>query len=179
MRRGFTILELLVAALLLGMLVTVLTMVFNQSSIAWRTGVTGLMDMDEVRDNVAAVRDEADSFYIWNNKVHRTLSIWDEKSSGNGEHPPLKCRAIDDVQYSKLKNQLCDWELGVSQNRTVINTSSLQSDSIELRQAIGPVDVKQSESQAGRNWIVNVKSSGPNGVLNDYDDIWSNPDDFE
>jgi hypothetical protein len=26
---------------------------------------------------------------------------------------------------------------------------------------------------------VNVKSRGPNGVLNDYDDIWSNPDDFE
>ena len=46
MRRGFTILELLVAALLLGMLVTVLTMIVNQSSIAWRTGVAGLLDMD-------------------------------------------------------------------------------------------------------------------------------------
>ena len=179
MRRGFTILELLVAALLLGMLVTILTMIFNQSSIAWRTGVAGLIDMDEVRDNIAAVRDEADCIYIWNNKVHRTLSIWDEK---NNDTPPLKCRAIDDADYEgkkKLKEQLCDWELGFVQNRTVINTSSLQSDMPELRQAIGPVDVKQSESQAGRNWIVNVKSSGPNGVLNDYDDIWSNPDDFE
>ena len=47
------------------------------------------------------------------------------------------------------------------------------------KDAFGPVDVKQSESQSGRNWIVNVKSRGPNGVLNDYDDIWSNPDDFE
>ena len=182
MRRGFTILELLVAALLLGMLVTVLTMIFNQSSIAWRTGVAGLLDMDEVRDNVSAVRDEADCIYVWNNKVHRTLSIWDEKSGGDGKYPPLKCRAIDDENYKgkkNLKDQLCAWELGFVQNKTVINISSLQSDSIELRQAIGPVDVKQSESQAGRNWIVNVKSSGPNGVLNDYDDIWSNPDDFE
>ena len=66
MRKGFTILELLVASLRLGMLVTILTMMFNQSSIAWRTGVAGLLDMDEVRDNVAAVRDEADSIYIWN-----------------------------------------------------------------------------------------------------------------
>ena len=81
MRRGFTILELLVAALLLGMLVTVLTMIFNQSSIAWRTGVAGLLDMDEVRDNVAAVRDEADSIYIWNNEIHRTLSIWKESGT--------------------------------------------------------------------------------------------------
>ena len=73
MKRGFTILELLVASLLLGMLVTVLTMIFNQSSIAWRTGVAGLMDMDEVRDNIAAVRDEADSLYPWNDKLHRTV----------------------------------------------------------------------------------------------------------
>ena len=182
MRRGFTILELLVAALLLGMLVTILTMIFNQSSIAWRTGVAGLLDMDEVRDNIAAVRDEADCIYVWNNKVHRTLSIWDEKSGGDGKYPLLKCRAIDALdaeQSRKLKNQLCDWELGVSQNRTVINTSSLLGDSIELRRTIGPVDVKQSEAQAGKTWIVNVKSRGPNGVLNDYDDIWSNPDDFE
>ena len=47
MRRGFTILELLVASLLLGMLVTILTMIFNQSSIAWRTGVAGVADLDE------------------------------------------------------------------------------------------------------------------------------------
>ena len=37
MKKGFTILELLVASLLLGMLMTILTMIFNQSSIAWRT----------------------------------------------------------------------------------------------------------------------------------------------
>ena len=79
MRRGFTILELLVAALLLGMLVTVLTMVFNQSSIAWRTGVAGLIDMDDVRENIANIRDEADSIYIWNKQRCRTptaRAIW-------------------------------------------------------------------------------------------------------
>ena len=34
MRKGFTIIELLVASLLLGLIVTILTMIFNQSSIA-------------------------------------------------------------------------------------------------------------------------------------------------
>ena len=169
MRRGFTILELLVAALLLGMLVTVLTMIFNQSSIAWRTGVTGLMDMDEVRDNVAAVRDEADSLYIWNESMHRTLSIW--KESATGTRPQLRKRAVDSPDNTDVEER--------AKVQYLKGRSELMRQEVEPKDAFGPVDVKQSESQAGRNWIVNVKSSGPNGVLNDYDDIWSNPDDFE
>ena len=169
MRRGFTILELLVAALLLGMLVTVLTMIFNQSSIAWRTGVAGLLDMDEVRDNVAAVRDEADSIYIWNNEIHRTLSIW--KESGTGARPQLRKRAIDSTDNADVEER--------AKVQYLKGKSELKRDDLEPKDAFGPVDVKQSESEAGKNWIVNVKSRGPNGVLNDYDDIWSNPDDFE
>ena len=169
MKRGFTILELLVAALLLGMLVTVLTMIFNQSSIAWRTGVAGLLDMDEVRDNVAAVRDEADSIYIWNNEIHRTLSIW--KESGTGARPQLRKRAIDSTDNTDVEER--------AKVQYLKGKSELKRDDLEPKDAFGPVDVKQSESEAGKNWIVNVKSRGPNGVLNDYDDIWSNPDDFE
>ncbi|MBR4614855.1 MAG: prepilin-type N-terminal cleavage/methylation domain-containing protein [Kiritimatiellae bacterium] len=168
MRRGFTILELLVAALLLGMLVTVLTMVFNQSSIAWRTGVAGLMDMDEVRDNIAAVRDEADSIYIWNNELHRTLSIWKENGSGA---PQLKKRAVDSADNADVEER--------AKVKYLKGQSGLTQSDLKPKDSFGPVDVKQTESQSGKNWIVNVKSRGPNGVLNDYDDIWSMPDDFE
>lgn len=169
MRRGFTILELLVAALLLGMLVTILTMIFNQSSIAWRTGVAGLMDMDEVRDNVAAVRDEADCLYLWNGELHRTLSIWNER--GGGQRPQLRKRAVDAKDNTDVEER--------ERVQYLKGRGELKKDDAKIRDAFGPVDVKQSESQAGKNWIVNVKSSGPNRVLNDYDDIWSNPDDFE
>ena len=169
MKRGFTILELLVAALLLGMLVTVLTMVFNQSSIAWRTGVAGLLDMDEVRDNVAAVRDEADCIYIWINELHRTLSIW--KEGGAGQRPQLRKRAVDSPDNTDVEEK--------SKVQYLKGKGELKKDNLKLADSFGPVDVKQSESQAGKTWIVNVKSRGPNGVLNDYDDIWSNPDDFE
>ena len=169
MRRGFTILELLVAALLLGMLVTVLTMIFNQSSIAWRTGVAGLLDMDEVRDNVAAVRDEADCIYVWNNELHRTLSIW--KEDGSGSRPQLRKRAVDSTDNTGVEER--------AKIQYLKGRSELKRNDLKLSDSFGPVDVKQSESQSGRNWIVNVKSCGPNGVLNDYDDIWSNPDDFE
>lgn len=169
MKRGFTILELLVASLLLGMLVTVLTMIFNQSSIAWRTGVAGLLDMDEVRDNIAAVRDEADSLYPWNNELHRTVSIWNEKAGGG--RPQLKKRAIDAPDNSDVGEQ--------EKVQILKSESELKKDEPDIQRAFGPVNVKNSESQAGRNWIVNVKSCGPNRILNDYDDIWSNPDDFE
>ena len=178
MKRGFTILELLVASLVLGMLVTVLTMIFNQSSIAWRTGVAGLLDMDEVRDNIAAVRDEADCLYPWNNELHRTVSIWNEKAGGG--RPQLKKRAIDAPDNADVGEE--EKVKTLTELRPVRNVLDLVS---ELKkddpdpQHFGPVNVKNSESQAGRNWIVNVKSCGPNRVLNDYDDIWSNPDDFE
>ena len=166
MRRGFTILELLVASLLLGMLVTVLTMVFNQSSIAWRTGVTGLMDMDEVRDNIAAVRDEADSIYLWNKEVHRTVSIWKDE----GQRAQLRKRAIDSSDNNVAERDKVQFLSG---------QGGLRNDNADIKDLFGPVDVKQSESRSGKNWLVNVKSCGPNGVFDDYDDIWSMPDDFE
>ena len=37
-KNGFTLLEILVASMLMAMLITILTMVFNSSSIAWNTG---------------------------------------------------------------------------------------------------------------------------------------------
>ena len=171
MRRGFTILELLVAALLLGMLVTVLTMVFNQSSISWRTGVAGLMDMDEVRDNIAAVRDEADCLYIWNGKLYRTVSIWDEKKSGSRAF--LKDRAID---VDDISGQLLEYER--MQGGYLANSGDVpkpDNDKLDISK-IGQVSVKAAGSQTpNRNWIVNVQSSGPNRKYRDYDDIKSNP----
>lgn len=167
MRRGFTIIELLVASLLLGMLMTVLTMVFNQSSISWRTGIAGLVDMDEVRDNVAAIRDEADNIYLWNGKVHRTLSIW----QGDASTPTLRKRTIDSNDNSGVENS--------AKVNFLKNAGSLTRENLEAKDAYGPVNVKTTEAQGGKNWIVNVKSCGPNRVFNDYDDIWSNPDDFE
>ena len=60
LQNGFTVLELLVASLLLAMLVTVLTMIFNQSSIAWRTGVAGVVELDRVRARLGTYHDIED-----------------------------------------------------------------------------------------------------------------------
>ena len=171
MKRGFTIIEVLVASLLLGMLVSILTMMFNQSSIAWRTGVAGLMDMDEVRDNIAAVRDEADCLYIWNGKFYRTVSIWKEKSWNSRE--PFKNRAIG---VDDISGQLLEYEK--MQDGYLVNNGGLPNpvnDKLDISK-IGQVSVKAAGSQTpNRNWIVNVQSSGPNRKYRDYDDIKSNP----
>ena len=58
---GFTLLEVLVASMLLGMLITILTMVFNSSSIAWSTGKAGVAAMDKVRNDMAAAGMVADN----------------------------------------------------------------------------------------------------------------------
>jgi len=61
-RRGFTVLELLVASLLLSMLVTALTMIFNQSSIAWRTGTAGVVNLQNTRREMGQVNADRDAY---------------------------------------------------------------------------------------------------------------------
>ena len=52
MKKGFTLIEVLVASMLMGMLVAVLTMAFNQSAVAWRTGKAGVSRLTEARQQM-------------------------------------------------------------------------------------------------------------------------------
>ena len=161
MRRGFTILELLVAALLLGMLVTILTMIFNQSSIAWRTGVAGVSDLDLVRDNMAELRDEADNIYVWQNSPHRLLSLWDDTDT-------LRTRAIDADGGKYQQNETAQ----------LLKSKGNFTDDMRLNN-ISTVDVGSGDATAAVDtYIVNVKSAGPDREFGTWDDIWSFPDDF-
>lgn len=156
MKRGFTILELLVASLLLGLLVSVLTMLFNQSSISWRTGVSSVEDLNKVRRNIASLRDEADNAYVWNNKTHFLLGLWDDENEGE-----LRTRAwnIGDEEGVKSASQIPD---NISENDPMTRN-------------VGEADDAETKF---RSYVINVKSAGPNKVFGDYDDIWSYPDDI-
>ena len=61
MKNGFTLLELLVASLLLGMLVSILTTIFSQSSIAWSTGEAGVVELNAARRDMAELQVAADN----------------------------------------------------------------------------------------------------------------------
>ena len=161
MNKGFTIIELLVASLLLGMLVSILTMIFNQSSIAWRTGVAGVADLDTVRQNVAEIREEADNAYIWNDEVHRILSLWDEK----GE---LRTRAWDvgSEEESDTAAQFLRARGGNLDDKAELDDFKIIS--------VGSGDSGGSI----KTYTVNVKSAGPDKEFDTWDDIWSFPDEF-
>ena len=161
MKKAFTIIELLVASLLLGMLVTVLTMIFNQSAIAWRTGVAGVADLDLVRQNDAEIRDEADNAYIWNNEVHRILGLWDDQGQ-------LRTRAWDVGNERKSENQAAF----LQSRGGSLNDSSRLSD-------FRVISVGNGDSGGGiKTYTVNVKSAGPDREFDTWDDIWSFPDEF-
>ena len=156
MKKGFTILELLVASLLLGMLVTILTMIFNQSSIAWRTGNALVTDLDDIRNDVALIREEADNVFVADNKPHLILGLWKEDGK-------------------TLRTRACDLDDGSSPSRiTGLNDSSKPKDF-----AKESVSVQGSEGNGAalRSYVVNVMSAGPDRQFDTWDDIWSFPDD--
>lgn len=170
MRKGFTILELLVASLLLGMLTTILTMIFNQSSIAWRTGTAGVADLDELRDNIAELRDEADNAFIWDRKVRRIVGLWDSEGNPNDR----ACDAPGSQVYKADNNR---WQANMLQKKESL-LSGATAYTWSNGQNMFPVGQGDGTGK-GKTYTVNVMSAGPDREFDTWDDIWSYPDDFE
>ena len=177
MRKGFTLLELLVASLLFGMMMTILTMIFNQSAIAWRTGIAGISDLDEVRERVGRVRNEADNVYIWkenNPRVASIVSIWRSDAGSQTGAAKLRGRAVD---FNNLED--------VSQGEkidTLLGCVSGTSNERQASQIVTQPSVTCGQGQDGGGditYVINVKCAGPDREFGTYDDIWSYPDDFE
>ena len=162
MRKGFTIIELLVASLLLGMLMTILTMIFNQSSIAWRTGIAGTVDMDEVRENIAEIREEADNAFVWGNQLYRITSVW-------GKDGKLRKRACDAPGSGSDESESHAEFL----RSKMANLNNLKPDDLK------PQNVGNGNARSAKTYTVNVMSAGPDRQFDTWDDIWSWPDDFE
>lgn len=165
MRKGFTILELLVASMLLGMLVTVLTGIFNQSSIAWRTGTAGVADMDDIRDNMAEIREEADNAFVYERNGQKTLhsltGIWDPETG-------------------ELRTRACDADESNSRARVLRGQMQTSGEISPWSQSQNVLSVgNRGSGTTVKTYTINVKSAGPDREFDTYDDIWSWPDEFE
>ena len=163
MKKGFTLIEMLVASLLLGMLVSILTMVFNASSIAWRTGRASMIDLDRTRRQVSLLQRVADDL-IYDAKANGMAVIrtpWNnENDSNTGEGSALRTRAIREMtgntwfNVSDLKETRGSWKV----------VSSING---------------RDGSKQQHTYTVGVWSYGPDRTPNTSDDITSWPEGIQ
>jgi len=163
-RGGFTLIEVLVASLLLGMLVSILTMVFNQSAIAWRTGKAGVSQLSQLRrqlsfaqqqsENVLPRVDESSASTMglvlspWNEKGEiRRRSVGRYDRAGNFKHPEFQ------TYESSGTRMVMPW--GEVSGLTGIRSGS------------------------EKTYIVGVLSFGPDGKRDTDDDITSWPENVQ
>ncbi len=74
----------MVATMLLAMLVTILTMIFNQSSIAWSAGVASVTSLGDTREEMSIRSNEAEDAFLSDDgsTVLRIASVWATEGKG-------------------------------------------------------------------------------------------------
>ena len=171
---GFTLLEILVASMLLAMLITILTMVFNSSSIAWSTGKASVAEMDEVRQKMAAASIAADNAMPRvdvNSPSTWGVLVGPWKSDGS-----LRQRGIVKMSESKVANpvwNLMQPSLDITKGKTG-KGEWVRSINKELWATLRPGSVNISGGT--KEYVVGVWSLGPDGRANSGDDISTWPD---
>lgn len=161
-REGFTLLEVLVASVLMGMLVTILTMIFNQSAIAWRTGKAGVADMTETERKLSRIHFMADNVLPYYRDNYCIASPWDD--STGSDSTKLQPRGIR--MASDLKKGLDT----VSGNFGAADAGK----SAWMKSGLG-----RPESESVGNYIVGVRSWGRDRQPDTADDITTWPDEVE
>ncbi len=170
-KSGFTLLEMLVASLLLGMLVSILTMVFNSSSIAWRTGKAGVAQLSLLRRQLSFSQHRADSLLprvdvTDKNKIGFVVSPWCTEAKNGGKY--LRTRAVQNatsMDFGFLKPSFNDLESDKA-NCSVMPWQQLSG--------LGTIRLGSAKS-----YTVGVLSYGPDGKRDTADDITTWPDKVE
>ena len=164
---GFTLIEILVASMLMAMLITILTMVFNSSSIAWSTGRATVTKMNKMRRGMAAATIEADNAIPgW--KVGGSLSDWGYLVGPWDAQGKLRSRAIwnlPEVGQVLLANPT----FGSGKGSWVYEGNET------LWATFNPDDIQKADKEQA--YGVGVWSLGPDGKENSGDDISTWPDE--
>ena len=156
MKRGFTLIEMLVASLLLGMLVTMLTELFSQSSIAWSAGTAMVADLDDARSGIAKYQRAADAVLDRNGTT--IVSVFSGMSGSDINQRAIAVSGGEGVSLA-IDNP-ASW--------TAIGVNGTQGGS-DGRAGLGN----------GKAYLVGVASRGPDGLLETWDDITTWPAEEE
>ena len=164
-KSGFTLLEVLVASMLMALLITILTMVFNSSSVAWSTGRASVAKMDNVRNTMASAGLEADNAVPGVETGSRStggylVGPWD----ANGK---LRARAVE--RNLDGGNSLSMPSLGAENGSTWMYKKADQ-----LWSTFSPGNIRITGKAV--SFVVGVWSLGPDGAENSGDDICTWPD---
>jgi len=200
MRKAFTVLELLVASLLLSMLVTILTMIFNQSSIAWTTCLASEGQLSGVRVKLSAIHDVADDVLPGlgqddvgaggssdNRKLEfRTVSLFKDWDGTKGSFASLRNSASRENE--KCSGRTYDWfrtgQLGGFLGRgnqlgslsTFFGAKIVDVGTGGAQGASSGKGASSSGSGGTSTYVVGVRSWGPDGEPDTDDDISSYPE---
>lgn len=161
-RSGFTLLEMLVASSLLAMLVTILTMLFSQSSIAWSVGTASVAGMSDVRKAISTYQLESENA-IMNDEATpvplKVTSIWAEDGSGLKTGNDAR-RTLSKRSESWLKKP---------------TDTDFDDPTTESAGQVGPIS--GNGNQERDTYIVGVTSWGPDGQPGTWDDITTMPEE--
>lgn len=162
-RSGFTLLEVLVASVLMGMLVTILTVIFNQSAIAWRTGKAGVADMSETERNLARIHAVADSALPYTEQGNYfVVSPWNDSNTDESTR-----------FYRRGIAQAGDISKGF--DAVSLNFSGSDAGKGAWRRT----GLGRSKMNSQSQFTVGVRSAGPDRLWNTEDDISTWPEEVE
>ena len=165
-------LEIMVATMLLSMLVTILTMIFNQSSIAWSTGVASVTALGNTRQEMSVCANESQNVILDDrgNTVLGVTSVWDLWEDGKWKLPSGKARTWRTLkQWNDAGDQLF--------RKQNVGTSEIRDDPPNDK-----IVTISGGTAAGRDsFLVGVHSYGPDGKTggdNSWDDISTMPEEI-
>ena len=172
MKRGFTLIELMVASVLLAMVVVVITMIFNQSSIAWRTGAANVRNLSASRQALGTLQDIRDE----------VLPGLGQNSSGGGTWSGSPtCRNVS-LWDSNARNSLRSAnDRAFNAKEGAIQWGKAPNFSMSDAQKASALDV-QGQGRSGQSsggFSVGVRSWGPDRRPDTADDINTWPEEID
>ena len=182
MRKAFTLIEVMVATMLLAMLVTILTMIFNQSSIAWTTGVASVNALGNIREEMSVCASESDNVILDDrgNSVLGVTSVWNLWNGGAWTTPESGAmRTLK--QWKDFDEKFRKQNLSASDIRDPLMDKTITINGGGGAKGADTTKFKNGGGGGTETFLVGVHSYGPDGKTggdNSWDDISTMPEEI-
>ena len=130
--------------------------------------------MDDIRDNMAEVREEADNVFAYDGKIYRHVGLWDSRG---GLHLRSVCgETQSDVKFTKDNGEYQTFAPGILLQKESQLAAKSNRNPWNFSQNTFNVGMAKDQRTIS-SYTVNVMSGGPANDVNDWQAIWSFPDD--